>query len=401
MRLSLLRLVRFALLFAVTPAAFATTWYVNGVSGSDGNNCLSLTTACQTIGHAISKAASGDTVMVAAATYREHLTIALSLKIIGAGSSTTILDGGYLFPIPVATISRGASVVLSRVRIQHGEAIGGGGILNYGILSISQCTVANNLVLSQSKYPSVGGGIDNLGTLTISNTTISANGAIANTSWGEGGGISNADGALTINNSTINGNSASGSVYNPPGLGGGIFNNGGTLVINNSTVSGNRASSSTRYPQGRGGGIYNAGTLVVSNSTISANSAPLAGGVFNSSGWTAAFQNSIMANGFTSRNCYGTMTSHGYNLSSDDTCNFTNTGDVNNTNPMLGPLQYNGGPTQTMALPSGSPAIDAGNPSGCTDSQGHLLKTDQRGKPRPNTEDTSGCDMGAYERQSD
>jgi hypothetical protein len=64
-------------------------------------------------------------------------------------------------------------------------------------------------------------------------------------------------------------------------------------------------------------------------------------------------------------------------------------------------LQNNGGPTQTQALLSGSPAIDAGNPSGCTDGQGHLLKTDQRGMPRRNPEDTGGCDIGAYERQSD
>jgi hypothetical protein len=94
------------------------------------------------------------------------------------------------------------------------------------------------------------------------------------------------------------------------------------------------------------------------------------------------------------------MTSNGYNLSSDGTCNFNSTGDLNNTDPKLGPLQDNGGPTQTMALLSGSPAIDAGNPSGCTDGQGHLLKTDQRGEPRPDREDKSGCDMGAYEEQS-
>ncbi len=54
-----------------------------------------------------------------------------------------------------------------------------------------------------------------------------------------------------------------------------------------------------------------------------------------------------------------------------------------------------------MALPSGSPAVDAGNPNGCTDNLGHLLKTDQRGQPRPDTEDTGGCDIGAYERQTD
>jgi len=59
------------------------------------------------------------------------------------------------------------------------------------------------------------------------------------------------------------------------------------------------------------------------------------------------------------------------------------------------------GPTQTQAVQSGSPAIDAGNPSGCTDGSGNLLKTDQRGAPRPDKEDTGGCDMGAYERQTD
>jgi hypothetical protein len=68
---------------------------------------------------------------------------------------------------------------------------------------------------------------------------------------------------------------------------------------------------------------------------------------------------------------------------------------------MLGPLQNHGGPTETMALFSGSPAIDAGNPGGCTDGQGRLLRTDQRGMPRPDSEDTSGRDMGAYESQSD
>ena len=95
------------------------------------------------------------------------------------------------------------------------------------------------------------------------------------------------------------------------------------------------------------------------------------------------------------------MTSHGYNLSSDTTCNFNRPGDMNNTNPMLGTLGNYGGPTQTIPLLSGSPAIDAGNPNGCTDGQGHLLKTDQRGMLRPDREDQTGCDMGAFERQSD
>ena len=95
------------------------------------------------------------------------------------------------------------------------------------------------------------------------------------------------------------------------------------------------------------------------------------------------------------------MTSNGYNLSSDSTCSFSGPGDMNNTDPMLGALGNNGGPTQTIPLLAGSPAIDAGNPSGCIDSNGHLLTTDQRGYPRPDKEDKTGCDMGAYEVQSD
>jgi hypothetical protein len=147
---------------------------------------------------------------------------------------------------------------------------------------------------------------------------------------------------------------------------------------------------------GTGGAIVNgSGIFAMDNSTVSGNSA---GGIVN--GGTATLQNSIVDNN-AGINCHGTITSHGYNLSSDDTCKLNVPGDLNNHDPLLGPLQNNGGPTETMALLPGSPAIDGGNPSGCTDGQGHLLKTDQRGMPRPDREDIVGCDIGAYERQSD
>jgi len=87
-------------------------------------------------------------------------------------------------------------------------------------------------------------------------------------------------------------------------------------------------------------------------------------------------------------------------LSSDSTCNFSNSGDLNGKNPKLGTLRNNGGPTQTMALQAGSPALDAGNPAGCRDFGGTLLKTDQRGQRRPGGTETTGCDMGAYESQT-
>ena len=78
------------LLLALAQFASATTWYVNGVTGNDTNNCLSPTSACKTIGHAISLASSGDSIMVAAATDSENPTISKSLKIISSRISTTI-----------------------------------------------------------------------------------------------------------------------------------------------------------------------------------------------------------------------------------------------------------------------------------------------------------------------
>lgn len=236
--------------------------------------------------------------------------------------------------------------------------------------------------------------------LKLLRTAVSGNKAVAPCQVGtscsrRGGGIFNATGArLTIGNSTVSNNSVSitgCSVLNCGTGGGGIYN-GGTLVVYNSTISGNYA-----WPNGTGVGISSGGTATIRSSTLAGNV-----GVVRGISGSATVENTILANGgLQGRNCDGIVTSNGYNLSDDNSCNFTSTGDLNNTNPMLGPLQDNEGPTQTMALPFGSPAVDSGNPNGCTDGLGHLLKTDQRGEPRPDPEDTGGCDMGAYERQSD
>jgi hypothetical protein len=308
-------------------------------------------------------AGSGDSIRVAAATYKERLTIGISLKILGSGAKTTILDGsGSIGPLVV--ISGATShVTLSGVTITNGVSFrDGAGIINNGVLTLLRSAVSGNL----TQFPCPSGKQCVL----------------------RGGGIFNTVGAiLTIGNSTVSGNHVSipgCSVLNCATAGGGIYN-GGTLVLYNSTISGNTAG-----PGGHGSGIYSGGTATIRNSTLSGNGP---GGDIDAGG-TATVENSIVAD------CSGAVTSNGYNLSSDDTCNFTNAGDLNNSDPMLGPLQNNGGPTQTMALPSGSPAVDAGNPNGCTDALGHLLRTDQRGKPRPDTEDKGGCDIGAYEFQS-
>jgi len=252
------------------------------------------------------------------------------------------------------------------------------------ILTISRCVIEQNSGES-------GGGISATGNsnfaVTINDSTISGNSAS-----NLGGGIEN-EVFMTINRSTVSGNTSS------AGKGGGIWNFVSVrLRLINSTISGNS-----------GDGIYNEGDLTMANDTINGN---IGNGLLNGLKFcvitcitigSATLWDTIIANS-TFPNCYsqGQLTSNGYNLSSDSTCNLNGSGDLNNTNPLLGPLQNNGGPTQTHALLPGSPAIDAGNPKGCTDWNGFkLLKTDQRGMPRPDKEDTGGCDMGAYERQTD
>ena len=357
-------------------AQAGTAWYVDGVNGNDNDNCNGPQTACKTIGHAISLASSGDTIKVAAATYVESLTIGLNLKVIGSGAKTTIIDGGGVNAVITIGTTTAPHVTLSGVTIRHGAP---GIVVNSGSLVVTQSAVIGNTASSGPN--SFGGGIWNFGILTISDSTVAGNRATCRScvaAWG--GGIDNR-GTATINNSTISGNTASNGCTK-----------GGEL-----------------FCQAQGGGIHNQGTLTISSSTISENIVSLphciskcavGGGGISNFDTTTAIQNSIVANNSVG-NCNGRMISNGYNLSSDGTCNFDSAGDWNNTDPMLGALGQHGGPTPTIPLLTGSPAIDAGRPSGCTDGLGHLLKTDQRGLPRPDKEDTGGCDVGAYERQSD
>src|SRR5271155_1791423 len=130
-KLTLSLLILFLALGLTADAHASTTLYVNGKKGSDSNNCKSAQHACKTIGHAIALASSGDTVKVAASTYKENLVIGISLNILGANARTTIVDGnqsGTVFTIS----SSSAVVLLSGLTIQNGSAAGGyaGGITN-------------------------------------------------------------------------------------------------------------------------------------------------------------------------------------------------------------------------------------------------------------------------------
>jgi hypothetical protein len=321
--------------------------YVNGGS---------LTIATSTV--ASNQATAGD-----AGAYGNYLN--------GSGEGGGLYNSGTLTVSSCTLAGNSASDPVTDIN-------SGGGIFNDGTLTVSNCTLAGN----SGGEGGFGGGIDNHGTLTVTGSTLSGNSGI---------GIAN-EGTLTVTGSTLSGNS---------GIG---IDTGGTLTVSDSTLSGNSR-----------GGIFNGGTLTVSNSTITGNTASgagTAGGITNSAfnaNATAILLNCTIANntggqlfaGHTGigtgratiqlRNTIisgdgsrpnvfadssGTFTSQGHNLSSDDGSGFlTGPGDLINTDPLLGPLQNNGGPTQTMALLLGSPAIDAGDNTGASN-------TDQRGFPR-------------------
>ena len=187
------------------------------------------------------------------------------------------------------------------------------------------------------------------------------------------------------------------------GVGGGIYNlsaYGGSAPadILNSTFSGNTAG---RF----GGGIYNnastggSSPLAVLHSTFSDNSAfgGPSGGIANFSG--ALQLGSTILNASSISNSSGTITSLGYNLSSDDGGGFlTATGDQINTTPMLGPLQDNGGPIFTHALLTGSPAIDAGDPNFDPNAFNPPMLYDQRGSGYDRVAN-GRIDIGAFEVQ--
>jgi hypothetical protein len=275
------------------------------------------------------------------------LTINGSMTLSGSGQQVT-LDGGD----SVRVLFVQNSLTLNALTIAHGSIPNGngGGLYNYSTVPV---TISNSTFAYNSAPGGSGGGLYNeyYRTVSISNSTFAYNSAANN-----GGGIYNYY-RMTITNSTIANNSASN------GSGGGLYNNGG-LDIRNGTIANNSASN------GHGGGLYNQNQGSISGSMVAANTG---GDCANSS---------------------GNIGDWGYNLSSDSSCGFTGTGSVQNTDPKLGPLASNGGPTQTMALLSSSPAINQIPSSACLDVGSQPLTADQRGITRPQG---AACDMGAFE----
>ncbi|MGH8103834.1 MAG: choice-of-anchor Q domain-containing protein, partial [bacterium] len=398
--------------FAPPPPAcsLTVTTTTDVVNSGDSVNSLREAIICA------NTTAGADTITVPAGTYNltiaganedaaatGDLDITEALTINGAGQAITIIDGGAL---DRAFEIRGSiPVAISGVAIQNGSIrSNGGGIRNdSGNLTITNSTISNNdagtsafgggvyissgvvnisgSTVRDNRAEDGGGMFGEAGSISIANSTISGNRSVG----GGGGGIYNGGGNLTITNTTISGNSANGP-------GGGILTRGPTTILN-STISGN---SSTGAGSFIGGGIYViGGTTTVVHSTIANNAAVVSGGGIEVvAGATLNLKNSIVANSTSASNCNGAITSQGRNLSSDTSCNLSGTGDLNATDPNLGALANNGGPTQTHALNTGSPAIDAVPTASCTNASGQPLATDQRGQARPFG---PACDIGAFE----
>jgi hypothetical protein len=233
--------------------------------------------AVGTLRYEIGKAHNGDTIKFASKLDGQtiglngsELDIAKSLTIQGPGAGQLTIDGYGSLGSRVFEVAAKKNVTLSGLTISDGYGIAtrgylnpnddkGGGILNFGTLTVSDCTISDNSAYGYENT-GYGGGIYNAGTLTVSNSTVFSNSTENPAPWGnsttyaDGGGIYNT-GTLTVISSTVSGNLAE--------YGGGIYN-AGTGTVSNSTLSGNIADF-------EGGGIYNAGTLTVSGCTVSGN----------------------------------------------------------------------------------------------------------------------------------
>jgi hypothetical protein len=388
MRRSITVAVGVLLFCAVVVHLKAATITVTNTNDS-GPGSLRQALAVAHDGDRITFAVSGTITLTSGA-----LVVAKSVTISGPGADQLSIVGIHFQSVFFIAEVKGATI--SGLTIRNGaEGIDNAG---GGTLTVRNCVISGMSV----------DGIGNVASLTVVNSNVSDN---------DGFGISNITGEFgvvtaTILSTTVSGNLAGGVLSAPNFFGGrayititdctisgnfsapgegGIFGGVGTLLtVANSTISGNSAGTS-------GGGIYNVGSLHVANCTISGNSAPSAGGegIYNDA--VVEISNTILNAGALGENIFnngGTVTSDGYNLSSDDGGGYlTGPGDQINTDPLLGPLQSNGGPTFTHGLLPGSPAIDAGDPNFSPPPF-----NDQRGCPFDRVSN-GRIDIGSYETQ--
>ena len=326
--------------------------------------------------HLLTALSGGGTVTFACSGYiylTSPITIAANTTIDGSGQSVAIsgTSAGRIFKV-----NAGVSLSLNKLRVAWGHdtsSLGGGAIYSDG----GKLTITNSIFTDSSTSAFGGGVMIYNGTLTVKDSTFSGNSAAL------GGGITSYNSTVTVSGSTFASNSTVSSQI-ADGSGGGIYAEGGQVTVSNSTFFRNSAT-------GYGGGIAgDSSTITVTNATFSRNTADKGGNALERSGSGAmVLRNTIVANSVAGANCAGAITDGGGNLSYPDTsCPGIN------RNPLLQTLNDNGGPTFTMLLGLGSPAIDAANDTTCAAAP--INNLDQRGVTRPRG---AHCDIGAVEQQ--
>jgi hypothetical protein len=335
--------------------------------------------------YCITNATSGEDAIHFAVTGNIKLTHALpnldtSVRIEGPGPTLLSVKNNTGGSYRIFTVNSGTTVAITGLTVTRGYGEGGG-IYNAGSLTL------RNSVVSQNDTGGYGGGIYNSGTMAILGSTISGNYAGNVSSVTRGAGIYNA-GVMTISNSTVSDNDDL-SYFDGYGYGAGIYNTG-ALRVDNSTIC--RNSLVWDFSFQAGGGIYNTGTLEVAHSTVAGNTAPTGGGI---AGTPPQLWNTIVAGNHAHfRDLACPIISLGHNLIGDtDGGSGFDDSDLLNVDPLLGPLQDNGGPTWTRALLPGSPAIDAGDNT-------NAPAWDQRGPGFPRIVNGT-IDIGAFEVQAD
>lgn len=275
----------------------------------------------------------------------------------------------------------------------------------FRILTFADYSVVRDVTISGG-LASVGAGILNeVDRLTLIGVVVTGNEARAeggSQAVARGGGVATL-GPLTVLESTIHGNNAvaQGGSSETTASGGGIYT-AGSLTLERSTVSGNSAMTPAGGDGGAAGGGVQAEGVDITSATITGNS--VAGEAFatasNLVSPSGTARNTIVSNpAGEGESCFGIISSDGFNLDEDGSCEFDEGSDLNGVAAGLDPaLKDNGGPTPTHALLEGSIAIDRGNSFGAS--------TDQRGLPRPadfpaisNKEGGDGSDIGAFELQ--
>jgi hypothetical protein len=281
-------------------------------------------------------------------------------------------DSGFAAGGGIAVSSLSGSLGLHGVRVSdnHTATNNGGGIMNYGTLVVDHSLFDLNEAVS-------GGGIQSTGSVDISTTEFNDN-----TGYGAGMQITGPNGNGSIRESLFVSNNGIDEAA-ALGIGTGATGESLNLTIDNTTFSANSSTVAT----GAAVRVRENLHVTLRNVTIADT---MGTGLFIAPSATVGLQNTIVA-GSTNHDCINAPDTTTHSIDSDGTCGLDGAGDHSAVNPLLYPLDDNGGPTRTRGLLSGSPAVEGG--SGC-------LATDQRGVARPIDGDSDGtatCDIGAFE----